>query len=86
LNLFDRYDYPLYLELLGNVGTFAQAETVIYETDVRLFNWGVGVGLKTKTPVGPARLVLGLGDYGETDRSLQFRFMISVGKDFRYQH
>jgi len=86
LNLFDRYDYPLYLELLGNVGTFAQAETVIKETDVRLFNWGAGVGLKTKTPVGPARLVLGLGDYGETDRSLQFRFWISVGKDFRYQH
>jgi NTE family protein len=86
LNLFDRYDYPLYLELLGNVGTFAQAETVIKETDVRLFNWGAGIGLKTKTPVGPARLVLGLGDYGETDRSLQLRFWISVGKDFRYQH
>jgi outer membrane protein assembly factor BamA len=86
LNLFDRNDYPLYLECLGNIGTFAQAETVINETDVRLFNWGTGMGLKTKTPIGPARVVLGLGDYGETDRSLQVRFWISVGKDFRYKH
>lgn len=86
--LFKRDDYPFYLQMHFNLGTFRQL-TSIY----RAFNftndlhWGVGIGIKTNTPIGPIQVMLGIPDLAKTAfTQTKANFTITVGRDFRYDN
>jgi len=74
LNLFRSDNYPLYLSLTTNLANFLEAKKDFY--------WGAGIGLKTNTPVGPLRFMLGMGKIKAKRR---FLFLTSIGQEFRYR-
>ncbi len=60
-HLFGRKNYPIYLELYGDAGTFLDYENLVSWGTVRdSLIWGVGMGLRTNTPVGPLLLKVGV--------------------------
>lgn len=85
--LFGQESYPVYAQLMGNVGTFAPWSDLLTIANVpSLLHWGVGVGARTNTPVGPVRLVVGAGDFGLTPAGwpATVALFFSVGREFRY--
>ncbi len=85
--LFGQESYPVYLQALGNVGTFEQWDELLRDSMVpSQLHWGVGTGVRTNTPIGPAQLILGVGDFlGKPPaQRYQFAIVLSVGREFRY--
>jgi NTE family protein len=84
--LFGQENYPVYLQLVGNVGTFEPWSDVVSSSDrFSPLHWGVGTGARTNTPIGPVQLLLGVGDLGrEPSRGIKLAFYFSVGREFRY--
>jgi len=85
--LFGEEDYPVYAQLIGNVGTFAPWSDLLAIPNVpSLLHWGVGVGARTNTPIGPVQLVVGAGDFGLRPAGwpATVAFFFSVGREFRY--
>jgi NTE family protein len=86
-HLFGQESNPVYLQLIGNVGTFAPWGEVLRNLDVTTqFHWGAGTGLRANTPIGPIQLLLGAGDFGGRPpvQHAQIAFFLSVGREFRY--
>jgi outer membrane translocation and assembly module TamA len=85
--LFGQENYPFYLQLLTNAGTFRRVDSLSSEPDLlSAFHWGAGVGLRTNTPIGPVQLTVGLGDFDgklPTQRA-KLAVFFSVGREFRY--
>jgi hypothetical protein len=56
-HLFSNEAYPFYLQLISNLGVFEFTELL---TDPQLWkerlHWGLGVGVRTNTPLGPLAL------------------------------
>ena len=87
-NLFGQEDSPVYLQALGNGGTFEPWEDLLSTSDLpSMLHWGAGVGARTNTPVGPIQVLLGVGDIGRVPlRDARLSFYFSVGREFRYTH
>ena len=87
--LFGQENYPFYLQAIGNVGTFEPWNEVVQNSGLpSRLHWGVGTGLRTNTPIGPAQFIMGVGDFGGElpVQRAQLAFYISVGREFRYTH
>jgi predicted acylesterase/phospholipase RssA len=85
VKLFNRPDYPLYLQLLSNIGAFEWPERLAVSDVVSTLHWGAGVGLRTNTPIGPLQVVLSYGDFLRDDpHAGGLNFYLSVGREFRY--
>ena len=85
--LFGREDYPVYLQAIGNVGTFEPWGELLQSPGLSSrLHWGAGTGLRTNTPIGPVQLVLGVGDFGGKlpTQPSKVAFVFSVGREFRY--
>jgi outer membrane protein assembly factor BamA len=84
--LFQRDDYPFYLQIYSNIGTFRRLYDVyrdfVLEND---FHWGIGFGIKTNTPIGPFQIALGIADFAKSSTmETNFNFIINIGREFRY--
>ena len=86
LNLLQREDYPLYLQLRSNVATFEPLDRMISDGDPwSNMHWGVGLGLRTNSPLGPLSIMIGAADIKRHDlANLRLSYSISVGREFRY--
>jgi NTE family protein len=85
--LFGSDVYPVYLQAMGNVGTFDRWDQLPRDPGLTSrLHWGVGTGVRTNTPIGPAQLTLGLGDFCGRSPSQHFQVAVflSVGREFRY--
>ncbi len=86
-HLFGQESYPVYLQAMGNAGTFAPWDDLLELSSVPpLLHWGAGVGACTNTPIGPVQLVLGVGDFGGKlpTQPSKVAFVFSLGREFRY--
>jgi NTE family protein len=85
LNLLDQEEYPLYLQILSNVATFERLDEFIKVDDpASMLHWGIGIGARTNTPIGPFRIALGIGDINKENADARFNYYVSIGKEFRY--
>jgi NTE family protein len=87
LDLLGRDDYPVFLQAIGNVGTFTRPDRLVVEPGrLALLHWGAGLGLRTNTPLGPLQATCGFGDFLKpgSGRGLRPVFALSVGREFRY--
>ncbi len=80
---------PIIFQLLANIASFATPDSVLFDWDERSledFEIGVGSGIRTDTPIGPLRLIFGIGNLHRKPISdnIQYRLYFSVGRDFRY--
>jgi outer membrane protein assembly factor BamA len=86
-NLFNQKDYPVYLQLISNIATFESIDRIL-ETGLKLDNThlGVGVGIKTNTPIGPFQISVGCADFHKQPAEDNFRtaLFVQIGRDFRY--
>lgn len=86
LNLFEREDYPVYIQTVIDAGIFERPDLARLEAPAyAALHWGAGFGLRTNTPAGPLQFLVGAGDFPRPGRSLRFEFVLSVGRDFRYE-
>jgi predicted acylesterase/phospholipase RssA len=88
LDFSQQGNYPLYLELMANGATFSPPETLVFgENEILdMLHWGVGVGILSNTPLGPAKAVVGLGNFlKKPPHPGGVRVFISLGREFRYQ-
>ncbi len=85
-NLLDRKDYPVYVQLVSNVATFEPFDELFKINDLSSnLHWGVGIGLRTNTPIGPFQLMVGAGDINIHDISAaRLNYSLSIGREFRY--
>ena len=86
-HLFGQENYPFYLQLLTNAGTFRRVDSLSSEPDLlSAFHWGAGAGLRTNTPIGPVQLTVGVGDFGVKlpMQPVNVAVYFSVGREFRY--
>lgn len=84
--LFNRMDYPFYLQLHSNLATFRKLNNIYKEFNfAEDFYWGIGIGIRTNTPIGPLQIILGMGDFTKSLFSdVRTNFTITVGREFRY--
>lgn len=85
-NLLHRADYPLYLQLRTSVGTFEPLDELAGDADPWAnLHYGIGLGLRTNTPLGPFEFVIGAADINRHDLSgIRLNYYISIGREFRY--
>jgi len=86
-HLFNRNDYPFYLQLLSNIATFEKVNRLINNPNLdSVLNFGVGIGFRTNTPIGPFQFVLGIADFAKpsADSLARINVSVSIGRDFRY--
>jgi NTE family protein len=86
-HLFNRNDYPFYLQLLSNIATFEKANRLVNNPKLdSVLDWGVGIGFRTNTPIGPLQFILGVADFAKpsADSLTRINVWVSIGKDFRY--
>ncbi len=89
-NLLGQSDYPLYLQLIGNIGSFEpqwRLPAVLTTQEVfAMLRWGGGFGIRTNTPLGPLQLILGVGDVGKPApySGTRLNIYFAVGREFRY--
>ena len=85
--LFNRDDYPFYLQLFSNISTFKKLDQLTNNPHLdSVLNWGIGIGVRTNTPIGPLQFILGVADLAKPKPlpTTRINFFFSVGKDFRY--
>jgi NTE family protein len=85
-NLLGQPDYPFYLQLLSDVCTFTRL-TDLPDLDniTSQLHWGLGIGARTNTPIGPFHLIIGAVDHGaQTSENIEVNYYISIGREFRY--
>jgi NTE family protein len=85
--LFGQSNYPVYVQMMGNVGTFEPWNRLVSDTDrFSPLHWGLGTGARTNTPIGPAQMLFGVGDFGTGLKSkpVTLAFIVSIGHEFRY--
>lgn len=84
INLFKQEDYPLYGQLIFNIGTFERLDKLSEKEIKKIFYWGVGSGIKTNTPIGPLNFIFGIGNFGKKGET-NFQFLTNIGREFRYK-
>jgi outer membrane translocation and assembly module TamA len=85
--LFKRSDYPLWLQAFAAAGTFDRLDSVISDlVFAEDFDWGVGIGVLTNTPIGPLRFSVSVADFLKPgyEAGTRLNWFLSVGRDFRY--
>lgn len=85
--LFQRDDYPLWVQAFAAAGTFERLDSVISDlVFAEDFDWGAGIGVLSNTPIGPLRLSVSLADFLKPgyDAGFRLNWFLSVGRDFRY--
>lgn len=85
-HLLGQKEYPFYLQVFSNIGTFTQLADLANSEDItsQLY-WGFGVGARANTPIGPFQLVVGVGEHGRFDsEDMELNYHISIGREFRY--
>jgi NTE family protein len=86
-NLFGQDAYPFFIQAISNLGAFEFPRRL---TDIDAWpaklHWGLGLGIRTNTPLGPLELFFGAADFGKpaTEGELRFNFALTVGREFRY--
>jgi outer membrane protein assembly factor BamA len=87
-NLFGQDGYPFYVQLISNAGV-VEIPDALTDPDLWIdrLHWGMGLGIRTNTPIGPLDLSLGAADFGRESGwdGVHFNFNLSVGREFRYQ-
>jgi NTE family protein len=85
--LFNDDDYPFYLQLFSNISTFHKLNQLINNPQIdSTLNWGIGIGIRTNTPIGPFQFILGVADIAKPKPlpTTRVNVSFSVGRDFRY--
>ncbi len=85
--LFSRDDCPFYLQLISSVGYFNRLDRLIDESDLTaVLHWGLGIGVRAHTPLGPLQLVIGAGDIGKSPsvKDIRVNYFFTFGHEFRY--
>jgi len=85
-HLLGQKDYPFYIQLFSNVATFNKLADLVDSLDIssQLY-WGIGVGARGNTPIGPFQLLIGVGDVGKQNtENAEINYYISIGREFRY--
>jgi len=79
---------PLFLQLISNIASFETIEELINRDDYPLedFELGFGTGIRVNTPIGPLRIIFGVGNPHRSPRDENIRYSLhfSLGRDFRY--
>ncbi|NOR17279.1 BamA/TamA family outer membrane protein [candidate division WOR-3 bacterium] len=87
-DLFNQSTYPLYLQCFSNVASFKRIDKLIRSSKISSedIHLGVGIGLKTNTPIGPLQIVGSIGDFHRQhqDENIRYSLVFSLGRDFRY--
>jgi len=85
-HLLGQKDYPFYLQLFSSIATFNKLADLVDSLDINSqLYWGIGVGARGNTPIGPFQLILGMGDIGKQNtENLELNYYISIGREFRY--
>ena len=86
LDLLGQQDYPLYLQFFSDISTFKNLGDLLDSEDVMSeLYWGMGLGARANTPIGPFQFILGVGDHGRLRfDDLELKYHISIGREFRY--
>jgi NTE family protein len=85
--LYNRSDYPLFLQVIANIGTFQKIDSLIKNRqDINQnFSWGLGLGLKTNSPIGPFQIVFGINNiFKPAQYQKRINIFVVIGRDFRY--
>jgi len=84
--LLKRNDYPVFLRFIANIAGFQRLDNLIEDIKInRDLFWGVGIGIRTNTPIGPFQLMIGISDIGKpVDYRKRVNVILSVGREFRY--
>jgi predicted acylesterase/phospholipase RssA len=85
--LFNRDDYPFYLQLFSNISSFQKLSQLVNNPQIdSALNWGLGIGVRTNTPFGPLQFILGVADFAKPKPlpTTKINAFFSVGRDFRY--
>jgi predicted acylesterase/phospholipase RssA len=85
-NLLGQKDYPFYVRLLSNVSSFMALGDLLETEDIlSQLHWGVGVGIKANTPIGPFQLIVGANNIAaQILDDISVNYHISIGREFRY--
>jgi NTE family protein len=85
-HLLGQENYPFYLQLVSSVATFTKLADLTNSPDfTSQLYWGVGIGARADTPIGPFHLILGAGDHGRfNSEDVELNYHISIGREFRY--
>ncbi len=85
--LYNRSDYPLYLQLIANIATFNRIDKLI-ETGHDIYqdySWGLGLGLKTNSPIGPFQIMFGVNNiFKPAQYQKRINIFVIIGRGFRY--
>jgi outer membrane protein assembly factor BamA len=86
--LFDRNDYPFFLQVFAQLATFRDYNQLLNHFDFsRDYHWSIGGGIRTNTPIGPLQVSIGVADFNKptnvSNRKLEM--MVSIGREFRYR-
>ncbi|MEO0112774.1 MAG: patatin-like phospholipase family protein [candidate division WOR-3 bacterium] len=84
INLFKQEDYPLYWQMIFNIGAFERLDKLSEKEIKETFHWGAGTGIKTNTPIGPLNFIFGIGNFGKKEKT-KFQFITTIGREFRYK-
>jgi outer membrane protein assembly factor BamA len=85
-HLLGQKDYPFYFQLLSSIGTFTKLNELVDDPDpTSHLHWGIGIGARANTPIGPLQMSIGAADIGKrnSDNS-DVNYYISIGREFRY--
>ncbi|UCD19227.1 MAG: patatin-like phospholipase family protein [candidate division WOR-3 bacterium] len=86
LELLDQEDYPVYLQIISDIAAFDRPDELLQSEDIiSRLHWGLGLGVRTNTPLGPLQFTAGLPDIGkENPADTGIKYYISLGREFRY--
>jgi outer membrane protein assembly factor BamA len=85
--LFGQENYPIYVQALSNAGSFEPWDGLFGDSGLPfVLHWGVGIGARTNTPLGPVQIIAGMGDIDSklSDLPSTRAVTFSVGREFRY--
>jgi len=86
LDFLNEEDYPVYLQVLSSIAAFERPDELVKSEDiVSNLHWGIGMGVRTNTPIGPFGFTVGVGDIGkQNSNDTKINYYISIGREFRY--
>ncbi|MGB9721047.1 MAG: patatin-like phospholipase family protein [bacterium] len=80
--LFNRGDYPVFMGMIFNTGIFGH-NVFDRKEFLKSVEYGAGLGARANTPIGPVKLIFGLGNFVKGKENIRINTYISIGREFR---